>query len=138
MSLGKVLIVDDDQSIRETVRMVLQRAGYNVLCAANGQEAITLMQQDDHARSVNTMLCDLDMPAVNGQALIAHFHAQHPTIPITVMSGTDAFVFTESIVKQGVTDWIRKPATRDALLEKVRVAVRLHQLRLEDTRTPRP
>lgn len=129
---GKVLVVDDDASIRETVRMVLQRAGYEVLSASNGQEAITLMQQGDHATTVNTVLCDLDMPSVNGQALIAHLHAQYPAIPITVMSGADAFTFTEAVVKQGVTDWIRKPASRDAVLDKVRVAVRLHKLRRND------
>ena len=135
MLQGKVLVVDDDPSIRETVRIILQRAGYEVLSAANGQEAMTLMQQGDHATTVNTVLCDLDMPSVNGQALIAHLHAQYPAIPITVMSGVEAFTFTEAVVKQGVTDWIRKPASREAVLEKVRVAVRLHKLRLEDFRS---
>ena len=135
MLQGKVLVVDDDPSIRETVRIILQRAGYEVLFAANGQEAMTLMQQGDHATTVNTVLCDLDMPSVNGQALIAHLHAQYPAIPITVMSGVEAFTFTEAVVKQGVTDWIRKPASREAVLEKVRVAVRLHKLRLEDFRS---
>ena len=135
MLQGKVLVVDDDPSIRETVRIILQRAGYEVLSAANGQEAMTLMQQGDHATTVNTVLCDLDMPSVNGQALIAHLHAQYPAIPITVMSGVEAFTFTEAVVKQGVTDWIRKPASREAVLEKVRVAVRLHKLRLEDSRS---
>lgn len=136
MSLGTVLVVDDDVSIRDTVRMILQRAGYDVLAAANGQEAIALMQQGNHATTVNAVLCDLDMPAISGQTLIAHLHAQYPLIPITVMSGADAFAFTEAVGKQGVTDWLRKPASRDTLLEKVRVAVRLHKLRRDDTRPP--
>jgi DNA-binding NtrC family response regulator len=134
MSSGKVLVVDDDPSVRDTVRMILQRAGYDVLIAADGREANAIMDQGNHATTVNALLCDLDMPAMNGQALIAHFHAQYPLIPITVMSGTDAFVFTEAVVKEGVTDWIRKPASRDAVLEKVRIAVGLHKLRQSDTR----
>ena len=137
MSTEKVLVVDDDPSIRETMRLILQRAGYEVLSAANGQEATTIMQQGDHATTVKTLLCDLDMPAMSGQSLIAHFHSHYPLIPITVMSGADAFVFTEAVGKQGVTDWIRKPASREAVLEKVRVAVRLHKLRQEDARVPK-
>ena len=137
MPPGKVLVVDDDPSVRETIRLILQRAGYEVLSAANGEEAAAIMQQADHAATVNTLLCDLDMPAMNGQALIAHFNGQYPLIPITVMSGADAFAFTEAVVKQGVTDWIRKPASRDVVLEKVRVAVGLYNLRREDTRAPR-
>jgi DNA-binding NtrC family response regulator len=138
MASGKVLVVDDDPSVRETIRLILQRAGYEVLTAANGEEATAIMQQDDHAATVDTLLCDLDMPAMNGQALIAHFHARYPLIPITVMSGADAFAFTEAVVKQGVTDWIRKPASRDVVLEKVRIAVGLHQLRRGDARAPGP
>jgi FixJ family two-component response regulator len=137
MSSGTVLVVDDDPSVRETLRIILQRAGFEVLSAADGQEAISLMQQGDHAATVNTVLCDLDMPGVKGQTLITHLHTQYPLIPITVMSGADAFVFTEAVGKQGVTDWIRKPASREAVLEKVRVAVRLHQLRQADSGSPR-
>jgi CheY-like chemotaxis protein len=133
MSLGLVLVVDDDPDIRETIRLVLTRAGYEVLTAASGQEAISLMEQNGHAATVCTVLCDLDMPQIKGTELIAHFHSRYPTIPITVLSGADAFQFTEAIVKQGVTDWLRKPASREALLEKVRVSVRLHDLRAKES-----
>lgn len=133
MSLGQVLVVDDDPDILETVRLVLRRAGYEVLTAANAQEAISLMEHDSHATTVGALLCDLDMPQIKGTELIAHFHARYPTIPITVLSGADAFQFTEAVVKQGVTDWLRKPASREALLEKVRVSIRLHDLRVRES-----
>jgi CheY-like chemotaxis protein len=133
MSLGQVLVVDDDLSTRETIRLVLTRAGYEVLTAANGQEAISLMEHDSRAATICTVLCDLDMPQVKGTELIAHFHSHYPTIPITVLSGTDAFQFTEAIVKQGVTDWLRKSASREDILEKVRVSARLHHLRAKDS-----
>lgn len=129
MSLGRVLVVDDDPNILDKVRLVLTRAGYGVLTVADGQEAMSLMQDDSTAATVCTLLCDLDMPHVKGTELFAHFHSRYPTIPITVLSGADAFQFTEAIVKQGVTDWLRKPASRDALLKKVRISVRLHDLR---------
>lgn len=133
MSLGRVLAVDDDDSIRETIRMVLTRAGYEVSTATNGQEALQFMEQDAKAASVCTLLCDLDMPQVKGSDLIPQFNARYPLIPIIVLSGADAFEFTDAIVKQGVSDWIRKPASRDALLDKVRLATRLHELRIKES-----
>jgi DNA-binding NtrC family response regulator len=133
MSLGQVLVVDDDPSIRESIRLVLTRAGYGVLTAANGQEAISLMEHDSGGATICTVLCNLDMPHVKGAELIAHFHTQYPTIPITVLSGADAFQFTEAIVKQGVTDWLSKPASREDILEEVRVSIRLHHLRAKDS-----
>ncbi|HET8580718.1 MAG TPA: response regulator [Nitrospiraceae bacterium] len=132
MTLERILIVDDEAHIRETVRLILERAGYNVLLAANGQEAISLMEQGDHANTVKTLLCDLDMPEINGSTLIAHFRSCYPTIPILVLSGTSAAEFTEAIAQQGVLDWIRKPATRETIIEKVRGAVKLCGLRKKD------
>jgi FixJ family two-component response regulator len=132
MGLGRVLIVDDDPSVRDMVRVVLVRAGYDVLSAADGQEAIKVMATGNHAASVNALLCDLEMPHMAGQELIAHFHVHYPTVPIILLSGASDFVFTEAMVQQGVSDWLRKPTTREKLLEKVRVAVRLHQLRRKD------
>jgi FixJ family two-component response regulator len=93
------------------------------------------MERDSNASTVCTLLCDLDMPQMKGTEVIAHFHTQYPTIPITVLSGADAFQFTEAIVKQGVTDWLRKPASRESLLEKVRVSIRLHDLRTRESRS---
>jgi CheY-like chemotaxis protein len=129
MSNGRVLVVDDDAHIRSTVRLVLQRAGYEVLVASNGQEAIALLAQSDSANSLNTVLCDLDMPNINGGELISHIHSQYPHIPIVVLSGATDEDYLDAIVRQGVSDWLRKPATNTDLIEKIRVAVRLNRLR---------
>lgn len=129
MSVSKVLVVDDDPIIRDTIRIILRRAGYEVLTAATGQEAIALMDNPTNAGTVCTLLCDLDMPGMSGIELINYFHACYPNIPITVLSGTDASEFFEGITNQGVTDWLRKPASPEAVLGKVRVSVRLYDLR---------
>jgi CheY-like chemotaxis protein len=125
--------VDDDAVIRNTVRLVLQRAGYDVLLAANGQEAIALLAQMDNADRVNTVLCDLDMPNMKGVELITHIYSQYPSIPIVVLSGTTDDDFLNAIVRQGVSDWLRKPVDNALILEKVRIAVRLNGLRKKST-----
>lgn len=130
MSLGTVLVVDDDINIRETLRIILNRAGYDVLLAGNGDDAIKLMGTDDNASRVDALLSDLEMPGTDGSKLIAHFKTAYPMVPIIILSGASDFVLTEALVQQGVTDWLRKPCMREKILEKVRVAVRLHQLRV--------
>ncbi len=129
MSLGRILIVDDDITIRETVRIILNRAGYDAVMASNGDEAIKLMSTDDNASKVDALLTDLEMPGMDGAKLIAHFKTAYPMVPIIILSGATDFVLTEVLIQQGVTDWLRKPSTREKILEKVRVAVHLHQLR---------
>lgn len=133
MSLGRVLIVDDDITIRETVRIILNRAGYDVVLAGNGDEAIKLMGTDDNASNVNALLSDLEMPGTDGSKLIAHFKTAYPMVPIIILSGATDFVLTEVLIRQGVTDWLRKPSSREKILEKVRVAVRLHELRVKQS-----
>ena len=129
MNNGRVLVVDDDADTLKTVRLVLQRAGYEVQSASNGQEAVALLAQMDNADSINAVLCDLDMPNMNGVELISHVHSRYPNIPIVVLSGTTDDNFLDAIVRQGVSDWLRKPVTNADLLEKVRIAVRLNGLR---------
>lgn len=133
--MGVILVVDDDAAIHDTIRMVLSRAGYGVIGASNARDAIALMREGDQAGGVSVLLCDLNMPEMGGAELITHFNDHYPRIPIVVLSGAPDLEFLDAIVRKGVSDWIRKPATKDTILEKVRVAVRLHELRIKDHRT---
>lgn len=127
--LGTILIVDDDVSVLDTARLVLAREGYGTLTASDGQIAMQLMATGDTATEVCALLCDLEMPNVSGKELIEHFRTHFPTIPIIVLSGSSDMVFLDGIVQRGVYDWLRKPVTREALLEKVRTASNLFALR---------
>ena len=129
LMLGTVLIVDDDASIRNTARLVLAHEGYSILTASDGETAIQLMATGDNAAKVCTLLCDLQMPNMGGKELIKHFQKQYPDIPIIVMSGASDTVLFEGIIEEGVCDWIRQPATREALIEKVQTASNLFALR---------
>lgn len=123
-----ILIVDDDPDVRESTRLVLMRDGYGVLTAPDGKNAMELMG-GHHPPPVSTVLCDLEMPNGSGRDVIAYFRAHHRNVPIIVMSGTDDTRFLDSIVQDGVSDWMRKPVTRDLLLQKVRTATNLFALR---------
>ena len=129
-----ILIVDDDEDIRNALQLVLRKAGYHPLLAGSGPQAIDLMKQEHHASSVAVVLCDLEMPGMDGTAVIAHFRSHYPLIPIVVLSGATPTQFLDAVGQQGVGDWIRKPATNDAVLEKVRGAVHLYEIRKADSR----
>ena len=129
MEQHSILIIDDDPDIRNALQLVLKRAGYHTLLAEGGQAAIDLMTQKDQAASVAAILCDLEMPGMDGASVIAHLHSRHPEIPIVVLSGAAPTKFLDAVGQQGVGDWIRKPATNEMVLEKVRGAVHLYELR---------
>ena len=124
-----ILVIDDDPDIRNALQLVLKKAGYNPLLAESGQAAIELMKQNDHSAAVAAILCDLEMPGMDGASVIAHFRTHYPMIPVVVLSGAAPTKFLDTVGQSGVGDWIRKPATNEAVLEKVRGAVHLFELR---------
>jgi CheY-like chemotaxis protein len=127
--LETILVVDDDPGIRDVTRLVLGREGYSVLVATDGNSAKQLMTAQENAQNVCTVLCDLEMPNGSGKEFIAYLRMNHPTIPIIVLSGAPDVQFLEGILQQGVSDWIRKPVTREILLQKVRTGANLFALR---------
>jgi DNA-binding NtrC family response regulator len=131
VGLGTVLIADDDETIRKTVGLILTRAGYRVLEAADGDAAIRLMQDATTAAAVNLLLCDLQMPHRDGLETIGDFQQQFPLGPIVVLTGAPDFVVTDVLTKRGVTDYLLKPVHHERLLKVVGTAVRLHKLRVE-------
>lgn len=129
MAEHSILIIDDDEDVRNALQLVLKRAGYQPVLAESGEAAIKLMAQSDRAAGIAAILCDLEMPGMDGATVIAHFQSHHPLIPVVVLSGAAPSRFLDAVGQQGVGDWLRKPATNEAVLEKVRGAVHLFELR---------
>jgi two-component system response regulator MprA len=131
---GTILVVDDNADIRETTRLMLSREGYEVWLAPDGISAMQLMNQPVLASAISTVICDLVMPNGGGTDFIAYLRKDHPAIPIIVCSGTDDTVFLQGILQEGVCDWMRKPVSRETLVQKVRTAVHLFSLRIRQDR----
>jgi DNA-binding NtrC family response regulator len=129
-----VLVVDDSTDIREAIRLMLTRQNYEVWLAPDGNSAMQLMNQPELASAVCTVVCDLVMPNGSGTDLITYLRNDHPDIPIIVCSGTDDTVFLQGILRDGVCDWMRKPVSRDMLVQKVRTAIHLFTLRKQQAR----
>ncbi len=133
MVLGRVLIVDDQLYVRQAVRLVLTKAGYDVIEAEDGAQGIQMMEEHQNASNVDTIICDLQMPNVDGEQTITYFKRHHPQIPLVILTGAPDFVLTEVLKNQGITDYLIKPVTDKRLLEVIRATVRLHELRKKPT-----
>jgi two-component system chemotaxis response regulator CheY len=97
--------------------------------AEDGGKAIRLMAEDNNGSRVDTIICDLQMPTVDGNEAITQFKRHYPDVPIIIMTGAPDFILTEILKNQGVTDYLIKPVRDQRILEVIRGTVRLRQLR---------
>jgi len=110
------MVVEDDESVRELVRLMLETHGYEVLPVADADEAAQLCG----ARAIDLLLTDVVMPDVNGSELAERLRALAPDMRILFMSGYS----DEAVVRHGelseTAAFLEKPFTEKALARKVR------------------
>ena len=123
MSMGRVFIIDDDEHVRKMVGLVLKQGGYEALEAADGEEAIALIQSCPAGFPVRAIICDIALPKVNGNDLIAFIRVKLPSVPVIVLTGHPDVQSAASLFKLGVVDYLLKPAQAQTLLDAVRRAI---------------
>ena len=121
--LGRVLVVDDEDSIRSLLRMMLAQAGYDVEEAEDGGRAVEVLNSGDNPLMVDVIICDIRMPRINGVEAIAYFRAQYPSLPVIVLTGYHDEQLASSLRKQGVVECLEKPAEREQILTSVAKAI---------------
>jgi two-component system chemotaxis response regulator CheY len=123
---GRILLVDDEAQVRKPIRIALESAQYEVVEAEDGEQAIQLLQSGDNPLLVDTILCDIRMPKINGTEAIQYFRDQFPSVPVVVLSGYPDVELAVSLLKQGVVDYLVKPVAKDKLLEAIENAAAGH------------
>ena len=127
---GRVLVVDDDHDSRMIIRHALEKAGYEVIEAADGEQGIQALQCGDNPLLTDIIICDIRMPNVNGVEAIEYFRTQFPSVPIIVVTGFPDMHLAVNLLKKGVVEYLVKPVESNELLETVNSAMAVRGDRL--------
>lgn len=117
--MARVLVVDDEPAIRRLLRQALERAGHNVIEAADARAALAAVAHD----GPDAVLLDLGLPGRDGLELVPVI-AREPAIALLVVSARDAIDDKVAALDLGADDYVTKPFDSEELLARLRVALR--------------
>ncbi|MFQ5456937.1 MAG: sigma-54-dependent transcriptional regulator [Myxococcota bacterium] len=120
----RVLVVDDQESIRRTLSAVLKDEGYPVILASSGEQALERAAQD----APQVVLLDIAMPGMNGIDVLSRLKDATPDLAVIMMSGHGTIETAVRATKLGAYDFIEKPLSIEKLLLAIRNAVEHHKL----------
>ena len=112
---GRILIVDDDQSILEVLEARLQAAGFNVCRASNGPTALEVLK----SMPVDVLVSDMKMPEMSGMELFAQASAILPQLPVIFLTAYGTIPDAVTAVKAGAVDYLTKPFDGKELVKKI-------------------
>jgi two-component system chemotaxis response regulator CheY len=118
----RILVIDDSESMRVLVTMILESAGHTVQQAIDGADALTYLD----GREFSLILTDLNMPNMDGISLISHVRTldRYKAIPIIMLTTESLTSFKERARAAGATGWIVKPFIADELLAVIKKVIR--------------
>ena len=119
MEKKTILVVDNGETIRETLLKILEREGYNVLTAEDGQAALEVMRD----QKINVIISDVCMPRMDGIKLLKIAKSILPDVEIILMTGHGKMEMGLEALKEGAFDFIQKPFTKLALNKTVKQAL---------------
>ena len=120
---GRILVIDDEPSVRTVVRMTLEKAGYDVLEAEDGEQAIEAIKTGENRLVLDAVICDIRMPKINGIEAIDYFQKEYPHVPLVILTGYPETEMAVSFLRKGVADYLVKPVDAERLRDAVETAM---------------
>jgi len=111
LSAQTILVVDDEANLRKVLGAMLRREGFEVLTAADGKEALALLERNP----VEVVLTDLKMPELDGMALLERVHADYPGTPVVMLTAHGTVDTAVTAMKLGAFDYLTKPFDKEEL-----------------------
>ncbi len=125
--MPKILVIDDESSIRNTLKEILEYEKYEVAVAEDGIEALELLRPG----AFNVILCDVKMPKMDGIELLEKIRAVDPDVAVVMISGHGTIDTAVEAIKKGAFDFISKPLDLNRILITIRNAMDKTQLTAE-------
>jgi len=120
-----ILVIDDEESMRHMLSLILKRAGYLVTVAADGKEGLRLLTEKPETKLV---LCDVRMPELDGMGFLTELTAKGSDVNVVIMSAYGTMELAIEAMRSGAVDYISKPFNTDEILlvlDRVRKSVQL-------------
>jgi len=114
---GAVLVVDDEEGVRDVARRLLEREGLQVMTACDGEEAVQIFRQ--HADEIAVVLMDLTMPVMDGEQAFHAIRAIRPDASVLLSSGFSESAAMQRLCGDGLAGFVRKPYRRQTLLNEI-------------------
>jgi PAS domain S-box-containing protein len=112
-----VLVIDDEEMVRDAMSDILSEAGLQVIKAADGPSGIQLFRK--HEDELQLVLLDLSMPGMSGEEVFYKLQAVNSNVPILLISGYSEHEVMDRFVNKGLTGFIQKPYTIESLLQQI-------------------
>jgi DNA-binding NtrC family response regulator len=124
----QILIIDDDEAIRDSMRQVLKKEGFQIQGAQDGQEGLALFQKEHF----HTVFLDLKLPGINGLHVLRQMKHASPETPVVIITGFGTIESAVEAMKIGAFDYIAKPFTPEELRLTIRKALNGRKMSLEN------
>ena len=128
MPKSRILVIDDEAAIRESLKMTLEYEGYDVASAPTGPEGLTLAERE----APDLVLLDVKMPGMDGIEVLERLRSLNDTLPVIVISGHGTISTAVEATKKGAYDFIEKPFSSEKVLVSLRNALAQRQLHDEN------
>ncbi len=119
MGAKKILVVDDQESMREMLSELLQMMGYEARAVEGGQQALQSLQDTE----TDLVITDLNMPGMDGMELMKRIKMLYPGLPVIIITGYGTFNTERQVLSSGADGYIPKPCTINRVQETVNQAL---------------
>jgi CheY-like chemotaxis protein len=116
-----ILVIDDEDTVRQAAKSALESYGYKVLIAVNGKEGVRLFEE--LAGEIDAVLLDMTMPVMSGEEALARLKQIRVDIPVVLSSGYEEADATRRFTGKGLAGFIQKPYAAMTLAERMKAAL---------------
>jgi len=124
----RILVIDDEAAIRDSLRMILEYEDYRFLGASSGQEGIALCQRE----RPDLVLLDIKMPGMDGMEVLRSLRAADESLPVVMISGHGTTTTAVEAMKLGAENFLEKPLSSEKVIATLRNVLALSELRTEN------